>query len=192
MADDQLDGRKIVILPGSADGLRGPARTIALTAEARCLADAIVARLDRIDMFELNGALVLLAGNELHGVNREVLREVVRANFATKHLVTAGAGLSVEFRPVEVSELVVRTLLTAPPQDGGLIGRVPAVMMEAPRQTAAEEVAMPSDPLEAARGAQVLARHAAAGDERTPQEIERGRQRAAEFAGQEKGGLNGK
>ena len=86
MADDQLKGRTIVNLPGSGDGLRGPARTIAVTAQARTLADAIVARLDRIDLFELDGALVLLAGGELRNVNGEILREIIRTNFVTKHM----------------------------------------------------------------------------------------------------------
>jgi hypothetical protein len=48
--NDNLGGRKVVIMPGSADGLRGPARTIAITNEARCLADAIAGALDRIHL----------------------------------------------------------------------------------------------------------------------------------------------
>jgi hypothetical protein len=57
MANDDLAGRTVVILSGSADGLRGPARTLAITAEARAIADAIVARLDRIDIFDDAGRL---------------------------------------------------------------------------------------------------------------------------------------
>jgi hypothetical protein len=48
------------------------------------------------------------------------LREIIRTNFATKHIINIATGVGIEFRPVEVSELVVRTLLTAPPRDGGL------------------------------------------------------------------------
>jgi hypothetical protein len=180
VANDQLNGRTIVNLPSSAGDLRGPARTIALTAEARALADAIVSALDRIHLFELDGALVLLAGRELHGVNGQVLREVLRANFATKHIVVTGAGLGVEYRPVEVSELVVRTLLTAPPQQGGLVERVPAAAMEAPRQVL-EEVAV-GEGVEFEAGQRALARHAGeASGERTQQEIERGQQRVKEL-----------
>jgi hypothetical protein len=103
MADDQLNGRVIVNLPSGgpstgSGGLRGPARSIALTAEARAFADAIVGRLDRIDMFELDGALVLLAGGDLHNVNGQVLREIIRANFVSKGIVNAGTGLGVEYR----------------------------------------------------------------------------------------------
>jgi hypothetical protein len=182
--NDQLDGRRIVILPSSAGGLRGPARTIALTAEARCLADAIVARLDRIDLFDDGGRLVLIAGGGLHNVNAEILREILRANFATKHIVNAATGLEVTFRPVEVSELVIRTLLTAPPQDGGLGGRVPLAMPE-PREMAAvpeaEPPQVPSNPIEDAAGKAALAKHAGAGGERTRGEIEKGQQRLAQL-----------
>jgi hypothetical protein len=182
MADDQLDGRRIVILPSSGDGRPGPARTIAITAEARCLADAIVGALDRIDMFDDGGGrLVLVAGGGLHPVNGVVLREILRANFATKHIVNAATGLEVAFRPVEVSELVIRTLLTAPPRDGGLIGRVPMVQMEAPRQVAEEVAVMVANPIEDAAGKAALAKHAGAGGERTRQEMEKGEQRLAQL-----------
>jgi hypothetical protein len=184
MADDQLDGRKIVIPPGSADGLRGPARSIALTAEAKALADAVVGALGRIDIFDDNGRIVFLAQGRLHPVNGVVLREIIRANFATKHLVTTGTGLSVEYRPVEVSELVIRMLLTAAPQDGGLIGRVPLAMPE-PREMAAvpeaEPPQVPSNPIEDAAGKAALAKHAGAGGERTRGEIEQGQRRLAQL-----------
>jgi hypothetical protein len=195
LVNEELNNRIVVILPGSAGGLRGPARSIALTAEAKALADAIVARLDRIDMWELDGALVLLAGGELHNVNGVVLREILRANFATKHLVTAGVGLSVEYRPVEVSELVMRTLLTAPPADGGLLGRVPAVTMEAPRQAAVEEAMVITDPVEHAAGQAALMKHAGAGGQRLREELEAGRQALAKFrtssADRESGRISG-
>jgi hypothetical protein len=192
MMNDQLRGRTVVIMPGSADGLRGSARTSAITAEARCLADAIVARLDVIDLFELDGRLTLVAGGEPHNVNAEILREIIRANFASKHIVNARSpdqvrgGLAVEYRPVEVSEPVVRVLLTAAVRDGRLIGRVPMAAMEAPRQLAEPaEVAEPaviSNPVEHAAGQRALARHAGgASGERTRLEVERGQQRLKEL-----------
>jgi hypothetical protein len=52
---NELDNRTVVILPSSGDGLRGPQRTIALTAEAKAIADAIVGALDRIDIFDNGG-----------------------------------------------------------------------------------------------------------------------------------------
>jgi hypothetical protein len=180
--NDELGGRTVVILPGCADGLRGPAKTLAITGEARTIADAIVGRLDRIDIFEANGQLVFLAQGGLHNVNAEVLREIIRTNFVSKCIVNAGTGLSKEYRPVEVGELVVRTLLTAPPRDGGLIGRVPMAAMEAPRQAVEEAAVVHSNPIEHAAGQRALAKHSGgASGERTQQEIARGRQRLAEL-----------
>jgi hypothetical protein len=162
--------------------LRGPARTIAITAEANAIAGAIAGALDRIDMFELDGRLVLLVDGELRNVNAAILREIIRTNFATKHLVQAGAGLGVEYRPVEVGELVIRTMLTAPPRDGGLVGRVPPVMMEAPRQVEEAAPVVMMDPVEFEAGQRALAKHTgAASSERTRQEIERGKQQLAEL-----------
>ena len=179
---EELNNRTVVNLPGNMHARPGPARSIALTAEANALADAIVGALDRIHLWELDGALVLLAGGDLHNVNAEVLREIVRANFVSKHIVMAGAGLGIEYRPVEVGELVVRTLLTAPVRDGGLVGRVPQAAMEAPRQsTEPVEAAVISNPIEDKAGKRALMKHAGAGGERTRQEIARGQQRSAEF-----------
>jgi hypothetical protein len=182
--NDQLNGRIVVILPGSADGLRGPQRTIAIANEARALADAIVGALDRIDIFDNGGGgLVLLAGGGLHNVNAEVLRAILRANFATKHIVNTATGLNVEYRPVEVSELVVRTLLTAPARDGGLLERVPAVQMEAPQQMIKEAAAavVVTNPVEHAAGQAALAKHGAAAAERLREEMEAGARTLAKF-----------
>jgi hypothetical protein len=74
-------------------------------------------------------------------VNGAVLREIIRANCVRKCLVTTATGLKIEFRPVEAGELTIRTLLTAPPRDGGLLGRVPVAQVEAPRQEVAEKPA---------------------------------------------------
>jgi hypothetical protein len=180
--NDDLAGRIVLILPASADGLRGQQRTTAVANEARVLADAIVARLDVIDLFD-DGQLILVAGGGLHHVNAEILREIIRTNFVSKCIVNTGTGLAIKYRPVEVSELVVRTLLTAPPHQGGLVGRVPPVMMEAPRQLAEPaEVVVPSNPVEHEAGQRALARHAGgASGERTRQEIERGKQRLAQL-----------
>jgi hypothetical protein len=101
----------------------------------------------------------------LHNVNGVVLREIIRANFATKHLVMAGAGLSVEYRPVEVGELTVRVLLTAPPADGGLVGRV-----------------VPSNPIEHEAGRKALARHADVGGARLKEEIAAGQRRLDQYS----------
>jgi hypothetical protein len=186
-AMNELDGRTVVILPGSGDDLRGPARTIALTAEARWLADAIVGALDKIDLFEIDGALVLLADGGLTNVNGDLLRAIIRANFVGKCLVTTGTVLGVEFHPIEVSELVVWTLLTASPNEGGLLGRVPPVQVEAPRQSAepaespGQVVRSPETEIEIASGQKAAVKHAVAGGERLKLEVEQGQRRSAQF-----------
>jgi hypothetical protein len=179
----ELDGRTIINLPGSADGLRGPARTIAITNEARALSDAIVARLDRIDLFEDEGRLKLLINGGWQIVTGAMLRQVIGANCIRKCLVAGPAGLAVELRPVEPGELVVRTMLTAPPNEGGLLGRVPQAVLEQGRREPAtpETAVLPSNPIEDAAGKKALARYADAEGERTRREIEKGQQRLAEF-----------
>jgi hypothetical protein len=180
--NDQLDGRAIVILPSSADGLRGPARTIAITAEARGLSDAIVARLDRIDLFEDEGRLKLLVNGGWQIVTGEVLRGIIRGNCAHKCLVTTATGLAVELRPVEPSELVIRTMLTAPPRDGGLLGRVPAAVIEPPRaQEVAAAAVPPMEGIEFEAGQRALAKHAERGKEQLRQEIEAGQRQLAKL-----------
>jgi hypothetical protein len=154
---------------------------IAITAEAKALADAIAGALDRIHMFEHGGGLVLLAAGGLHNVNGVVLREIIRTNFVSKCIVNTATGVGIEYRPVEVGELVIRTLLTAPVRDGGLVGRVPMVQMEAPRQVVEEVAVVGTNPIEDAAGEATLARHAGAGGERTRQEMEKGAQRLAQL-----------
>jgi hypothetical protein len=176
---NKLDGRTVVILPASADGLRGPQQSLALAREARALADAIVGALDRIDIFDDNGGLMFLARGGLHPVNAEVLRAILRANFASKHIVNVATGLEVEFRPVEPGELVIRTLLTAAPQDGGLLGRLPKVIVERPQAdhtSAPEEVGVVPDSVEAEAGRRALARHDGR-SERLKEEMEAGARR---------------
>jgi hypothetical protein len=183
----EFDGRTVINLPGGTDGLRGPARTIAITAEARTLADAIVARLDRIDMFEDEGRLKMLINGGWQIVTSEVLRGIIRANCARKHLIAGPTGLAVELRPVEPGELVVRTMLTAPPNEGGLLGRVPGAVLEQGRQVmeevaaAAAVVLSPETEVEIAAGQRTSARYGGVEGERTRQEIKRGEQRLAEL-----------
>jgi hypothetical protein len=145
------------------------------------VADAVAGALDRIHMWELDGALVYLAGGTLHHVNSEILREIIRANFVSKHIVPAAAGLGVEYRPVEEGELTVRTLLTAPPQQGGLVGREPMVQMEAPRQVMEEAAAVVSDPVEDAAGKAALAKHARQGSGQLRDEIAAGQRRLGQL-----------
>jgi hypothetical protein len=181
MANDELAGRTIVILPGSAGAPRGPARTIAVTAEARVLADAIAGALDRIDLFEVNGGLVLLIDDELAPVSNEIMRKVLRENFVTKQLrIAAGGAVEKAYTPVEASEGVIRQMLTAPPKEGGLLGRLPQVQVTAaPQEVAEPQVLLPDDHPEVVAGRRAAARHAGMG---TQQEMEAGRAAAAKFA----------
>jgi hypothetical protein len=147
MADDQLNGRRVVILPGSADGLRGQARTTATTAEAKVLSAAL-AGMDEVHLFEVDGRTMLLAGGGFHIVNAEVLQEIIRTNLVQKGVRNAGTAAApvyeVELRPVEANALTLRIMLTEPAEKGGLAGRLPVVALEelrpqgaAPQETAA-------------------------------------------------------
>jgi hypothetical protein len=162
MADEKMSNT-VVILPGSPDGLRGSARTLAATAEAKVLAGAIAGRLDRIDLFEMDGGFVLLAAGELRPVGGEALRGIIRSNFVTKNL-RIGAGGTVEkvFVPVEPSEGAIRQLLTAPVREGGLQGLLPPVIMAAPRQHEPQQPVnlLPETRREVEQGRAVSARHA--------------------------------
>jgi hypothetical protein len=117
----------------------------------------------------------------LNNVGGELLRKVLRENFVSKCLVTTGAGLEIAYRPVEVSELVIRTLLTAPVRDGGLVGRIPQVVMEPPRQVSEETApAVIWNQVEYEAGQRALARHAP-GSERLREEIEAGQRALAKY-----------
>jgi hypothetical protein len=181
MANDELAGRTVVILPGGADALRGPARTIAVTAQAQVLANAVVNALDRIDLFEIDGGLVLLVDGDLRPVSNEILREVIRENFVTKQLrIAADGAVEKSYAPVEPAETAIRQMLTAPVKEGGLIGRLPPVQVTTAPQVAAEpQAGLPDDHPETIAGRRALARHAGIG---THQEIEAGRAAAAKFA----------
>jgi hypothetical protein len=140
--------RTVVILPGTADGLRGPARSIALTAEAKVLSDALVGMTERLHLFEADGRTMLLAGGGFHIVSGEVLQEVIRANLVRKGVRNAGTAeapiYEIAYTPVEANAMAVRIMLTEPAEKGGLAGRLPVVALEelqpqgaAPQETAA-------------------------------------------------------
>jgi hypothetical protein len=140
MANDGLDGRKVLILPPAADGLRGPHRTAAVQAQALYLSDAIAGALDRIPIFEHDGQPVLLVDGALRTVTNEVLRWTLEGYFATPHLVERGGRLELEYRGVQPNELVTRAMLTAEPKQGGLLGKLPRLEIERPQQAMAAPV----------------------------------------------------
>jgi hypothetical protein len=191
MGDNGLDGRRIVVMPTSAEGLRGQQRDAAVKNEALVLADAIVNALDVIDLFEHQGGLVLVASGELRPVNSELLRWIVEATFVTKHVVRKlpGLGHEVELRPVNPNEMSIRAMLTKEPREGGLISRLPVLNVEtqgfaAPAAPVEKEIAsspLPEVQAELLAGARTSARYANAA-ERTRLEAQRGAEVSARHA----------
>jgi hypothetical protein len=190
MANDGLDGRKVLILPPAAEGLRGQHRTSAVQAQALCLSDAIAGALDRIPIFEHDGRPVLLVDGALRTVNSEVLRWTLEGYFVTPHLVQREGRLELEYRGVRPNEMVARSMLTAEPKQGGLLGKLPRLEIEQPRQQAAP----PAEPrpvvmdgskeaVERARGQEVLARFTNP-EERTRLEMARGAEVLAKYQSQ--------
>jgi hypothetical protein len=145
--NDQLNDRTVVILPGSADGLRGPARSIALTAEARVFSAALAGMTERLHLFEADGRIMLLAEGGFHVVNGEILTEIIHANLVRKGVRNAGTAASpvyeIAYTGVEANALTLRIMLTEPPEKGGLAGRLPVVALEElqPRRMAVETAA---------------------------------------------------
>jgi hypothetical protein len=178
---DKLDSRRVLIMPTSAEGLRGQQRDAAVKNEALVLADAIVSALDVIDLFEHQGGLVLVANGEVRNVNSELLRWLIEASFVQKHVVRKlpGLGHEVELRPVNSNEMSIRAMLTKEPREGGLIGRLPVLQIEMPQLEVAAPQKQPliveTAPAEHAAGRAAVARHANS-DERRRLEIERGAQ----------------
>ena len=123
----------------------------------------------------MDGQLVWIADGKRVPVFRDVVIELCRRFVVTAHPVERDGKWTVEYRPVVPTELTVRNLIRE-----SLPRRAPVVQPEAaPKPQEAPQA--PSNPIEAARGAQVLARHAAVGNEQLRQEIEAGQRRAAQF-----------
>jgi hypothetical protein len=180
--NDELGDRKIL---GCAFDFtvprRGPTEVYALNSALPVLASAIV---EAADMYEHDGRTVLLVDGELQIVTPALLAKAIRSTLVRKSLRNAGTVEAPKWErayvPVEVGEGALRMLLQD--EKHGLPGRVPPVMMEAPRQATVEEAAvMHSNPVEHEAGQRALAKHAGAEAERTQREIERGKQRLAEL-----------
>ena len=131
-------------------------------------------------IFRMDGQLVWITDGRRVPVVRDVVVELCRRFVVTEHPVERDGKWIVERRPFVPTELMVRNLIRE-----SLPKRAPVVQPEAaPRPQ--EKPQVPSNPIEAARGAQVLARYAEPGGGRLRQEIEKGAQRVAEFAEQKK------
>jgi hypothetical protein len=140
MADDELAGRTIV--RSNAD-FTTPIRGCYAnhTALAGVLSEALAN--SSADLFNHDGRIMLLAKSALYPVNAEILHTLIQANLVIKGLRIVGSAEAPihekEYRPVAASDIVVRTMLTAPVEKGGLAGRLPVAALEevAPQETAA-------------------------------------------------------
>jgi hypothetical protein len=192
MGNSELEGRRVIVMPLTADGLRGQQRDSVTKAEALVLRDAIAGALDILDLFQHEGSIVLVANGEIRNVNSELLRWLIEATFMEKHVVRTFPGLrhEVEYRPVNPSEMAVRALLTKEPRDGGLVGVLPPLVIERPQVLAREEkpeVAtsnLPEVQVELTAGAAQVARHGNTA-ERTRLEGQRGAEVVARNEGRQ-------
>jgi hypothetical protein len=136
------------------------------------LADCI---LRAAKIFWMDGQSTWITDGKRVPVFRDTVVELCRRFVVTEHPVERDGKWIVERRPFVPTELMVRNLIRE-----SLPRRAPVVQAEA-QPKPQEEPRVPSNPIEAARGAQVAARYAEPGGERTRQEIERGQQRSAQF-----------
>jgi hypothetical protein len=184
MANDKLGNRKIL---GCAFDFtaprRGPTEVYALNSALPVLANAII---EAADLFEFEGRIVMLVGEELHVVTPAILAGAIPSNLVRKSLRNVGTVEAPKweraFAPVEVGEAALRMLLQN--EKYGLPGRLS--LLEAAdvvsREPQVEEAAVaPSNSIEHEAGQRALAKHAGAAGERTRQEIEKGQRRAAQF-----------
>jgi hypothetical protein len=158
------------------------------------LADAIIDSLDVLDLFDMDSQPVLIANGDLRVVNSELLRWICQESFCTKQavqkiMVTGAVGYVIEHRPVQPSEMAIRTMLTKGPKEGGLIGRLPPLKIEESRHEAAPPTAEPTPvldergQLEYAAGQRALARFANP-EARTQLEMARGAEVLAKYQNQ--------
>jgi hypothetical protein len=134
----------------------------------------------RVHLFSEGGGLQVFLDDEVHVLNAERLHRVIRENCVTKHLVTRDGKLEIEFRPVLASAMTLQDMLRKEGNEGGLRGRVPGVVVEAPRQAVAaqepppiETSSFPKTQIEMTRGREVAQKYAATA-ERTRLEHEQG------------------
>jgi hypothetical protein len=193
---DDLAGRAVVNLQPNAMPASGSGRDIWRNTEAQTLTDALVGMPGRVHLFSEGGGLQVFLDDGVHVLNAERLHRVIRENCVTKHLVTRGGKLEIEFRPVLASAMTLQDMLRKEGNEGGLRGRVPGVIVEAPRQQSqvagpepppVETSSFPKTQIEMARGREVSQKYAATA-ERTRLEQQRGaelvaRARARETAG---------
>jgi hypothetical protein len=93
MANDELNGRAAVNLHQGALPQSGPKKTLALTAEARVLAEALVSIPGRVNLFEHAGQVVHLDDDgRLRAATEGSLAAIIRENVVTTSLRDIGDG----------------------------------------------------------------------------------------------------
>jgi hypothetical protein len=189
MADELA--RKVLVLPGSPEGLFGPHKRGAIETMASFLSAAIADSLDRIPMFDRDGQPVLVIDGALRVVNSRMLAWVLDGYFATPHVVERVGRLEVEYRGVVVNEMVLGHMLREEEtRRGGLLGHLPRLVIEQPQMMPVEkkpEVAsspLPEVQVELAAGAAQVARHGNTA-ERTRLEGQRGAEVVARNEGRQ-------
>jgi hypothetical protein len=166
MANNTLDGRKVLVMPNSPEGLFGPHRRAAVETMALLLSAAIADSLDRIHMFNRGGQPVLLIDGALRVVNNQMLAWILEGYFATPHVVENEGRLELEHRGVVVSEMVLRHMLTTEEAKyGGLLARLPRLVVERARAAVEEKpgkatLNLPEVQAELEAGAREVARRA--------------------------------
>jgi hypothetical protein len=189
MADELA--RKVLVLPGNPEGLFGPHRRLSVETMASFLSTAIAGSLDRIPMFDRDGQPALVIDGTLQVVNSQMLAWVLDGYFATPHIVERAGRLEVEYRGVVVNEMVLGHMLREEEtKRGGLLGRLPRLVIEQPQVMAVEETpqeassVLPEARAEMLAGARQVARHANAGAQREL-EMRRGAEVVARHAGRQ-------
>jgi hypothetical protein len=172
------------------EGLRGPHQRLAVESEAKLLSNAIADSLDRIPMFDRDGQPVLVIDGALQVVHSRMLGWVLESYFATAHVVQRGGRLEVEYRGVVANEMVLGHMLREEEtKRGGLLGLLPRLVIERP-QAAAEEKPqeatsnLPEVQRELEAGARQLARQGNSAD-RTRLEAARGAEVVARNEGRQ-------
>jgi hypothetical protein len=184
MADDELAGRTLV--RSNAD-FAVPIRGCYANHEMLAgVLSAALAESPSVHLFDDDGRIALFVAGGLHIVDAALLREIIRANLVTEGLRVVDSVVELEYRPIEASEVVVRTMLTS--EKHGLTGKLPlaALRRGSGRQAAAavEEPPVPQG-VEFERGRQRAAHFARLASQGPRLEAERGAARAAEFAERE-------
>jgi hypothetical protein len=111
--NDELGKRRLYVPRG-----RDPVEDLNILADCIAASDA--------DLFEQNGAVVLLDKGRPVMVTPAILRETIKTHVKIKQMVNHGTVWKVEYSPCQPDEMTLRALLTAKTlEEGGLVQRLP-------------------------------------------------------------------